>query len=339
MEPRLLLLLVSAPWLASALTGAAVGGSGRSALHLPSHAPRTAAAPLLMKAGKGKGKGSRREQRRQRRESEGDEALPDGSVSANSSPETRAVAQTTAAAPAAPPAAASAQAASAQAAVEKFTAATSAAFDVPSAGDGKISSISESLPSLDDFKKRDDAAAAKEARRGSRRSGRSEVSPPATLEATPSPSAADAPQSATEKLMELFAFDAIDERPAVELDEYDTTARYIGRGLPNKAGAYVLPYLQSGHMLLLGVLLLSTFVTYPGFPLTQVPDEYRDLLKEGLVLTYVLNFAAAFYSRGIAIKKEQPAVFWMVKVALLGGLALGELTEAVPEPKGKRKKA
>ena len=132
--------------------------------------------------------------------------------------------------------------------------------------------------------------------------------------------------------MEILSFDEIDERPVNE-DEYDATARIIGRGLPNKAGAYVLPYLQTGHSLLLIVLLISSLISYPGFPLTEVPDEYRALLLRGLGLTYVINAAAAAYSIGIAQKKGEPVGFWVAKVFLLGGLALGELSEAVPDRK------
>lgn len=331
-RPRsLLLLLAATPLLTSALTC--------SAVQLPCHSRRMGATLVLMKAGKGKGKGgSRREQRRQRREAEksgaavgtGPDAVPAVELAVAAEP-VMAVESATAA----EPAPAAAEASSAQAAVEAFNAASQAAFEMPSSGEGKIESISQSLPSLDDFKRRDDEAAAKEVRR-SRRGGRGaeESTAPPSEAAAAKP---EGPMSASEKLMELLSFDAIDERPAVEQAEYDATARLIGRGLPNKAGAYLLPYLQSGHMLLLGVLLLSSFVTYPGFPLTQVPDEYRNLLKEGLVLNYVFNLAAAFYSRGIAEKKEQPVLFWTVKVALLGGLALGELSEAVPDPKPKGK--
>jgi hypothetical protein len=53
---------------------------------------------------------------------------------------------------------------------------------------------------------------------------------------------------------------------------------------------------------------------------------------QGLGITFLINAAAAVYSRGIAEAKEQPVVFWLIKVFLLGGLALGELKEAVPEP-------
>lgn len=116
------------------------------------------------------------------------------------------------------------------------------------------------LPSFDDFRRRDAAAAATAA------------AEPASFDPLRSPQPAaparGEPQNAAERLMELLAFDTIDERPRNE-DPYDATARIIGRGLPNKAGAYTLPYLQTGHMLLLGVLLLSSSISYPGFPLTE----------------------------------------------------------------------
>ena len=45
---------------------------------------------------------------------------------------------------------------------------------------------------------------------------------------------------------------------------YDNTARILGRGTASQGGAYLLPYLQSGHILLLGVLLLASTISYPG---------------------------------------------------------------------------
>jgi len=166
------------------------------------------------------------------------------------------------------------------------------------------------LPSFDDFRRREEAQG---------------------YEARPQRADPDA-QTAQEKLFELLTFDTIDDR-VERSDEaaYDFTARVIGRGVASKGGAYLLPYLQSGHMLLLGVLLLSSSISYPGFPLTQVPDEYRALIKEGLVLNYLVNAACAVYSRGIAAAKQEPVGFWFGKVLLLGGLALGELTQAVPD--------
>ena len=59
--------------------------------------------------------------------------------------------------------------------------------------------------------------------------------------------------------------DQIDDR-VERSDEaaYDFTARVLGRGTASQGGAYILPYLQSGHMLLLGVLLLASSISYPG---------------------------------------------------------------------------
>ena len=45
---------------------------------------------------------------------------------------------------------------------------------------------------------------------------------------------------------------------------YDNTARILGKGKASQGGAYLLPYLQSGHILLLGVLLLASTISYPG---------------------------------------------------------------------------
>lgn len=117
--------------------------------------------------------------------------------------------------------------------------------------------------------------------------------------------------------------------------------------------------LQTGHMLIILVLLLSGSISYPGFPLTQVPDEYRALIwqvcgftlaarlcfcdrigpppSQGLGITFFINAVAAVYSIGLAQRKEQPVVFWAIKVLVFGGLALGELKQAVPDPATLRK--
>ena len=79
--------------------------------------------------------------------------------------------------------------------------------------------------------------------------------------------------------MDLLTFDTIDDRP-VDEEPYDWTARVIGQGLPTKAGVYPLPYLYAGHGLLLICLLISCLINYPGFPLTEVPEEYQSLLLQ-----------------------------------------------------------
>lgn len=112
--------------------------------------------------------------------------------------------------------------------------------------------------------------------------------------------------------------------------EYDLTSAIIGTGSPNKQGVYVLPYLQSGHFLLLLIVLLCTFVYYPGFPLTELDDSLRTLLKRGLALTYVVNAGLAVLAYKDATKRGQPASFWALKTAFFGNIALNELRRNVP---------
>mmetsp|Transcript_8690 Transcript_8690/g.18526 ORF Transcript_8690/g.18526 Transcript_8690/m.18526 type:complete len:453 (-) Transcript_8690:22-1380(-) len=108
-------------------------------------------------------------------------------------------------------------------------------------------------------------------------------------------------------------------------DTYDLTAAVIGAGRPTKEGTYILPYLQNGHIIGLLIVLLCTFVYYPGFPLTQLPDEAREQLRHGLLITFVVNAVLAIAAVNEAKTRKQPVVFWAVKVFLLGGLALNEL--------------
>lgn len=185
------------------------------------------------------------------------------------------------------------------------------------------SSMALDLPSMSSFR-------AREATRA-----RADTAPLANANFEDAPSVPKTSQEiARDRLMELLTFDTIDGPSAemVDREPYDWTARLIGRGLPNKAGAYLLPYLQSGHMLLLGVLLLCSLISYPGFPLTEVPDAYRGLLLQGLGIVFAINSGTAVYARGIAAIKQEPVVFWMLKCLMFGGLALGELTQAVPDP-------
>ena len=203
------------------------------------------------------------------------------------------------------------------------------------------------LPTMDEFRRREDAEAGQggASRRASRRRERELNDDRVRQQAyapPPPPVAPVAPveKTAQEKLMELLAFDTIDDR-VEKSDEapYDMDARLLGRGLASTSGAYLLPYFQTGHMLLLVVLLLCSNVSYPGFPLTTLPEEYQDLIKQGIIITYLINAAAAVYSRGIAAAKQEPVNFWTIKVFLFGGLALGELTQAVPDlPKTKARR-
>ena len=51
--------------------------------------------------------------------------------------------------------------------------------------------------------------------------------------------------------------------PAAAEDRKDWPSE-ITIGTASQGGAYLLPYLQSGHILLLGVLLLASTISYPG---------------------------------------------------------------------------
>jgi len=58
---------------------------------------------------------------------------------------------------------------------------------------------------------------------------------------------------------------------------------------------------------------------------------------QGLGLTFAVNSVTALYALTVASAKEEPVVFWGIKCFLLGGLALGELTQAVPDPNTKKR--
>lgn len=122
--------------------------------------------------------------------------------------------------------------------------------------------------------------------------------------------------------------------------EYEMAAAIIGTGRPNKQGVFVQPYLQSSHMVLLGVILLGTYVYYPGFPLTSGSEELREMCRTALAIVFSVNAALAVYAFGDARRRGQPPFFWAAKVALLGNIALQELRGNAPvseNRKGKRK--
>lgn len=112
--------------------------------------------------------------------------------------------------------------------------------------------------------------------------------------------------------------------------EYDLASAIIGTGQPNKEGVYLLPYLQSGHILLLGIILLVAFIYYPGFPLTEAEDSVRDGLKAGLATVFLVNACLSVLAFRSAKERKQPAVFWGMKTLLLGNLAFNELRRNAP---------
>lgn len=107
------------------------------------------------------------------------------------------------------------------------------------------------------------------------------------------------------------------------IDDYDLSAGILGEGRP--VMGIGLPYLQSCHTVVLLVTLLCAFVEFPGFPLTNLPYEYRDFLKTGLVVIYFINGVLAFDSIKQAKKREQSVFFWALKCFVLGALAHNEL--------------
>ena len=109
------------------------------------------------------------------------------------------------------------------------------------------------------------------------------------------------------------------------LDEYDMFPAVFGSG---KLLNIPVPYLQTGHGILLAVSLLAALVYAPGNPLTEFPPEIRTFLKEGLMVTYSINLVLAIRAFGIARSKNLPGIFWAVKSFLVGGVAFYECTQA-----------
>ena len=109
------------------------------------------------------------------------------------------------------------------------------------------------------------------------------------------------------------------------LDEYDMFPAVFGSG---KLLNIPVPYLQTGHGILLAVSLLAALVYAPGNPLTEFPPEIRTFLKQGLMVTYSINLVLAIRAYGIARSKNLPGIFWAAKSFLVGGVAFYECTQA-----------
>jgi hypothetical protein len=107
--------------------------------------------------------------------------------------------------------------------------------------------------------------------------------------------------------------------------QYDILPAIFGSG---KLCGIPVPYLQTGHGILLTVSLLAALVYAPGNPLTEFPPEIREFLKQGLVVTYSINVVLAIQAFFNARSKNLPAIFWTIKTFLLGGIAYYEITQA-----------
>lgn len=94
-----------------------------------------------------------------------------------------------------------------------------------------------------------------------------------------------------------------------------------------------MPYLQTGHGILVVVSLLAAFVYSPGNPLTEFPPEIRTFLQQGLLVVYGINSILAGRAFFVAKEKHLPGFFWLVKTFLFGGVAFYEVTAAVDPTK------
>jgi len=125
------------------------------------------------------------------------------------------------------------------------------------------------------------------------------------------------------RVMQLNPFADADD--AIFLDEYDIIPSIFGSG---KLLNIPVPYLQTGHGILLIISLLSALVYAPGNPLTEFPAEIRNFLKQGLAVTYSINTVLAVQAFFVAKSKNLPAFFWAAKCFILGGVALFEVSNS-----------
>eukprot|EP00904_Undaria_pinnatifida_P013031 jgi/Undpi1/8859/HiC_scaffold_25.g11321.m1 len=129
------------------------------------------------------------------------------------------------------------------------------------------------------------------------------------------------------RLLELDP-EADSEEGLFTTESYDAFSSILGEGKPFVGIAN--SYLQSGHTVLLVLVLLCGFVELPGFPLTSLPYDVREFLKTGLLVVYVINAGISYLSYLEAKRVGQPAGFWAVKGFFLGGLAFNELSQIEP---------
>lgn len=111
-----------------------------------------------------------------------------------------------------------------------------------------------------------------------------------------------------------------------EKEAYTTVSALLGEGSKPFLGIPTGP-LQVGHFIgSLGIILMA-FVTYPGFPLTNLPTPLRDFLQSGLAVTYAINLVLAVLAAYKAGERNQPTLLWVAKTFSVGGLAYDQLTQ------------
>lgn len=125
------------------------------------------------------------------------------------------------------------------------------------------------------------------------------------------------------RVLQLNPFADADE--SMFQEEYDIIPSIFGSG---KLLGIPIPYLQTGHGILLIISLLSGLIYAPGNPLTEFPKEIRNFLTTGLEVVYSINLVLAVQAFLNAKSKNLPAIFWAAKTFLLGGVAYYEITQA-----------
>lgn len=209
-----------------------------------------------------------------------------------------------------------------------------------------------SLPSFSDYNEQKQGGPSRRQQRRARGTTAAAVEAPVAqlqIDQTAGLDQAEQPQvekTAQEKFFDILAWDGLIDPNSREdttgkrvvgekyLEPYDWPDRVAGRGSRQEGQElYPLTYFQSGHTVLLLTLLLVVNFYDKGFPLTSLPEEYRDLIRQGFYINYAINFACAIWAYFIAEGKKEPGAFWFAKVFIYGGLSLGELQNDVPGDK------
>ena len=118
--------------------------------------------------------------------------------------------------------------------------------------------------------------------------------------------------------------DLFERKPVESAQDVDLFSIILGEGADVFFGIES-SYLQIGHVVLVAVILLMTYVHDGALPLTNLPQEYRDFFQQGLICVYIVNTGLAALAYFEAKERTQPTTFWTIKTLLLGGVAFNQL--------------
>lgn len=124
-----------------------------------------------------------------------------------------------------------------------------------------------------------------------------------------------------------------DVEPGVGMDS-DESTNMSGKRIQKKTSFLGIGSgpLQVGHFIGSLAIVLMSFVQYPGFPLTNLPDELRSSLQGGLGVIYLINTVLAILAASSAPSRNQPALLWAAKTFAVGGIAYDQLMQiSTPE--------